>query len=195
MRNPLVTGPRIYLRLMDVDDARGLSEASLTETETWFSEDGRMPTSTMAFSHWLKESGVQHPPELLSFAICRRENDEMIGGTTIRDLDWINRNGETGSVIFRPEFRGSGYGTEAKMLTLKYGFEVLGLHAITSDVFSLNTRSAAALAKQGYRPAGRIEADICRYGTYYDTLLFDVLRPDWEEAHAAWLERQRQHEP
>jgi RimJ/RimL family protein N-acetyltransferase len=193
MRNPLVTGPRIYLRLMDVDDARVLSEANLIETETWFLEEGRMPTSILSFRHWLKEREGQQPPRELGFAICRRDTDEMIGVTTIRDLDWINRNGETGTGIFRPEFRGSGYGTEAKMLALKYGFEVLGLHAIKSDVFGPNTRSAVALAKQGYRPAGRIEADVCRYGTYYDTLLFDVLRPEWEVAYAAWLERQ--HEP
>lgn len=186
MRSPLVVGPRVYLRLMDTGDARSLADESVTETETWHSEHGRMPTSAMAFEHWLKECEKHQPPELINFTICLRENDKVIGGTAIRDLDWINRNGETGIGIFIPEYRGAGFGTEAKHLSLKYGFEVLGLHSIKSDIFELNTRSAAAIQKQGYKLAGRIEADVCRNGVYYDSLLFDILRPEWEEAYAKW---------
>ena len=52
-----------------------------------------------------------------------------------------------------------------------------------------NTRSAAALMKQGYRLAGRYKLEDVRDGVYRDALLFDVVYPDWLKAKDAWNER------
>ena len=185
MNKALVVGPRLYLRLLAAEDVPSLSAAELLETETWYSESGRIPISKMAFTHMLDEKQGS-PPERFRFAICLRESDESIGMTNIREIDWLNRNAETGTRIYDAKYRNAGYGTEAKHLVLRYAFEVLGMHAMRSDVFAPNTRSAAALIKQGYRPAGRIEAEVCRRGVYYDALVFDLLRPEWEAAFAEW---------
>lgn len=186
MADPLETGPRIYVRLMEHADARVLSQSDLIENETWYMERGRMPTSAIAFEHMLRETDTQSRRETFHLAICLRETDEMIGSTTIRNIDWVNRNAETGIRLFGSRYRHSGYGPEAKHLSLKYAFEVLGMHAMRSDVYEPNFRSVAALRKQGYREAGRIQAEICRNGIYRDILVFDLLRPEWEEAYATW---------
>jgi RimJ/RimL family protein N-acetyltransferase len=143
----------------------------------------------MAFEHFLREAEKPQTPTMFNLAICLNESDECVGGTTVRDIDWINRTAETGIVIFLEKHRNSGLGPEAKHLSLRYAFEILGMHAIRSDVYSENTRSASALIKQGYRPAGKIEAEVCRNGIYRDILLFDLLRPEWEAAYAEWREK------
>lgn len=186
MNNALVVGPRLYLRLLASEDVPSLAAAELTETETWYSETGRVPISKMAFAHIIAEKQGT-PPHIFRFAICLRESDETIGATNIREIDWINRNAETGTRIYEAKYRSAGYGTEAKHLVLRFAFEVLGMHAMRSDVFAPNTRSAAALIKQGYKPAGRIEAEVCRFGVYHDSLVFDLLRPEWEEAYEEWM--------
>jgi RimJ/RimL family protein N-acetyltransferase len=189
MPDALLTGPRVYIRLMTIDDAKILATADLLESETWHSEHGRVPTSTMAFEVSLRSADKHDLPTKFNLAICLNETDECIGSTMIRDIDWINRTAETGTRIFLDVHRNSGFGSEAKHISLRYAFHVLGLHAIRSDVYSANTRSAAALAKQGYKPAGRIRAEVCRNGVYRDSLLFDLLRPDWEAAYADWKSR------
>lgn len=189
MPDALLKGPRVYIRLMDVADAKILATADLLESETWHSEHGRVPTSTMAFEVSLRSAEKPELPTKFNLAICLNETDECIGSTMIRDIDWIHRTGETGTRIFRDAYRNSGYGSEAKHLSLRYAFQVLGMHAIRSDVYSANTRSAAALIKQGYKPAGRIKAEVCRNGIYRDALLFDLLRPEWEAAYAQWREK------
>jgi len=189
VHNAIATSERLYLRLLEPGDAVALSRASHLEPEVEFSDDGRVPTSILAFVHLIEQMDGHDIPRQLVFAICRNGDDACIGTTSIRDIDWVHRTGETGTGLLTAEDRGQGLGTEAKHMLLRYAFEVLGLHAIRSMVFSGNARSAAALGKQGYRYAGRLTAFIQKGGAYQDEFAFDVLRSDWQTAYAAWQAR------
>jgi RimJ/RimL family protein N-acetyltransferase len=78
-----------------------------------------------------------------------------------------------------PKYRGGGYGSEAKHLLLEYAFERLGLHMVRSFVTFRNTRSAAALRKQGYKEAGRLHWTFNLHGTYGNAVVFDLLAEEW----------------
>jgi len=189
MRNPVKIGARVYLRPLEVTDAQAIMIASHTEAEPGFQNHGRVPTSVMAFETWIRGLSGTATPEAVAFAICKPGVDRCLGTVMIRHIDWINRTGETGTGLLSAEDRGKGIGTEAKHLLLEYAFNDLRLHVLTAMVFSGNARSAAALAKQGYRLAGRLTADVQRGGTFHDTLVFDITRQDWEQAHARWRDR------
>jgi RimJ/RimL family protein N-acetyltransferase len=60
---------------------------------------------------------------------------------------------------------------------------------LVSHVDEPNTRSAAALANQGYRPAGRLRWTDVKNGRYVDSLVFDLTRADWLAARDAWRAR------
>ena len=184
MRNPMMSGERVYLRALEVEDAEPLALFAAEEPDT-FMYRGRQPRSPLGFASWIADAYKAQPPRNVEFAVCLREDDRLIGQMGFDDLDWINRTGETGSFLGAP-FRNAGLGTEAKHLLIEYGFEVLYLHAIMSTVFEANTRSAAALAKQGYRAAGRIRRFDVKGGIYRDLLVFDLLREEWLAARAIW---------
>lgn len=186
MRNAVKVGERIYLRQVEVADARHFAEASHLEGETRFQNDGRVPVSVLSHQRWIRELGTPGTPETISFAICRKADDALLGGTTLRHIDWVNRIAETGTGLLAAKDRGQGIGTEAKHLLLEYAFVDLGLHALNSMVYERNTRSIAALEKQGYRLAGHLTADVQRGGAFHDTLLFDITCEDWERAYARW---------
>jgi diamine N-acetyltransferase len=192
MRNPVMVGERVYLRPFEVEDAKDLAEASHHETDT-FMERGRDLGSPLAFEHWIKELYEHQPPDgEIQFAVCLTENDECIGLIGLEFVDLINGVAETGSWFHKPEYRNKGYGTEAKHLVLEYAFHRLHLERIISIVFEPNTRSAAALAKQGYQPAGRLKWDEIKDGRYQDLLIFDLLPEEWLAAREVWREEQRQ---
>lgn len=178
MRNAIKVGARVYLRALEVEDAAEFARAGAVETETAFGA-GRVPTSELAFAHWITEMSRQRPPSEITFAVCERATDRLLGGVTIRHLDWVNRVGETGSGLLDAADRGRGFGTEAKHLLLDYCFHDLGLHAVNASVLAPNTRSAAALRKQGYRLAGRLKWDTFKDGVWHDALIFDLLREEW----------------
>lgn len=191
LRNAVAIGDRIYLRLLEPEDAGPISRASHLEPEVEFSDDGRVPASALAFASWIERMQKPAIPAELAFAICRIEDGQCIGGTSIRDIDWVHRTGETGTGLLNAEDRGRGLGPEAKHLLLRYCFHELGLHAIRSMVFSGNVRSVAALGKQGYRYAGKLTAFIQKGGAYHDDLVFDLLRPEWEAAYETWQAAQK----
>jgi len=185
MRNPVAVGQRVYLRPIEERDAEALARSSVQESDTAFAEAGRVPVSVMAFQHWIRQINEDTSGREITFSICRIGDDACIGTATLRHIDLMHRTAATGSGLLAAEDRGQGLGTEAKHLVLRFAFESLGLHAISSIVYSGNARSIAALRKQGYRLAGRLTADVHRGGRFRDILLFDLLRHEWEAAYAA----------
>ncbi len=190
MRNPVMVGERVYLRAIEAEDAMNDAAMAATETDT-FMYRGRSPESPLAFEHYIAEKYKEGTPGQVEFAVCLKETDELIGFVEIDDVDWVNRTGETGS-FFAPVYRNQGYGPEAKHLLLEYGFDHLHLFAMSSFVYEANTRSAAALGKQGYRPAGRIERQDVKNGVYGAFLVFDVQRVEWLAARDVWRAQQRE---
>ena len=186
MRNPVLVSERVYLRPLEVGDAKELAEASHRETDN-FMDRGRHLISPLALEESIKEMYAQQPTEdEFVFGVCLTENDELIGTIGFEFLDLINGVAETISWFYKPEFRSQGYGTEAKHLILEYAFQRLHLERIVSYVLEPNTRSAAALMKQGYKPAGQLKYDQLKDGKFRGYLVFDLTPEDWLEAREQW---------
>jgi RimJ/RimL family protein N-acetyltransferase len=177
-KNAMLVGPRVYLRPIEAKDAEVVARASRQETETFW-DNGRFMRSAIGFSNWTENLQKEDPQEWVRFAVCLRENDEFIGSIGIDEVQYVHRNGESESEIHRQEYRGSGYGSEAKHLLFEYAFDHLKLHSLQSYVIFPNTRSAAALRKQGYREAGRLNWEYAIKGGFGNLLLFDLLAAEW----------------
>jgi RimJ/RimL family protein N-acetyltransferase len=177
-RNAVMVGSRVYLRPEEPDDAELAALRSRQETETWF-DIGRHMTSSAQYRDWIKSHEKKDPPAWITFAVCLREDDKVIGWVALLDVDYQNRFAETGSFFGDPAYRGGGYGSEAKQLLLEYAFERLGLHVLHSWVYFPNTRSAAALRKQGYREAGQINWLYSHQGGMDNMVVFDLLAEEW----------------
>jgi len=184
-----MAGERLYLRALEAGDAELVAELDAAETDT-FMWRHRIPTSPLEHEHFIADVYKQQPPRGVWFSVCLRDGDRFIGNVAVVGIDWLHRTGETASWIGPAEVRGHGYGTEAKHLLLEYCFDRIHLHVLMSEVDEPNTRSAAALAKQGYRPAGRRRWAEVKDGRYVDALLFDLTRADWLAARDVWRARQ-----
>jgi len=177
-KNAVMIGERVYLRPYEVEDAEKIAVWSRQEPETFF-DNGRDIRSGIGFAHWIRKLAEDDPQEWVRFAIVLRENDELIGGNGLADIDWIHKTAETETFLDRPEYRGGGLGTEAKHLLLEYAFERLGLHQVRSFVWDFNTRSAAALRKQGYRDAGGFHWSGIKKAEFAGDVMFDYLASEW----------------
>jgi RimJ/RimL family protein N-acetyltransferase len=176
--NAVRVGPRVYLRPIERRDAEASVRLAPRETDTNWS-NGRYMLSAESYWHEMKELQKPSPQEWVRFAVCLRATDELIGFLGIAGIDYQHRFAESESEIINPAYRGGGYGSEAKHLLFDYAFNTLGLHILQSWVLFENTRSAAALRKQGYRDAGRVHWVIPRDGTFTSMCTFDLLADEW----------------
>lgn len=177
-KNAMLVGKRIYLRPEEKADAKKVAEWTRKETESFWDIGRHLPSSVL-LANWMESHQEEDKPNWVWFSVCLRENDEPIGAVGLIDVDYVNLFAETGSYFHRPDYRGSGYGSEAKQLLLEYAFDILGLHMIQSWVYFPNTRSAAALRKQGYREAGQINWLYSHQGRFDNFVVFDMLADEW----------------
>lgn len=174
----ILVGQRVYLRAVERADLDAYALWSRRETETAFLLGRHVDSAVEMAAEW-SDAEKQALPAWVMFSVCLRDGDTFIGGVDLFDIDYQNRFAETGSFFHRPEDRGKGYGSEAKHLLLAYAFDHLGLHSVQSRVLFSNTRSAAALRKQGYRDAGRTTWTHPAGGTFGNVAFFDLLASEW----------------
>lgn len=177
-KNAIMVGKRVYLRPEEKSDAKLIAEWARKEEETFFDIGRHLPTEVL-HGHWTQQTQEGDNPGWVWFAVCLRETDEFIGAVGLINVDYVNLYAETGSFFHRPDYRGGGYGSEAKQLLLEYAFETLGLHMVESWVYFANTRSAAALRKQGYKEAGRVTWLYPYEGNFGNMVVFDLLAEEW----------------
>jgi len=133
------------------------------------------PIPMVAEERWFDE---QPRPNAIALAIETKDG-QLIGNMGLHQIDWVSRFATTGAMIGEAEFRGQGYGTDAKMILLNYAFNRLGLRKIMSHVLSFNGRSLRYSKKCGYREEARIKEMHFRNGQYYDDIILSVTREEW----------------
>jgi RimJ/RimL family protein N-acetyltransferase len=187
-KNALMVGNRVYLAPITKEDTTYAAKVWRGETETFFDIGRHLPTSH-GIRNWLDGLEKTDLPRDMLIGVYLRENGLYIGDVMLLGIDWIARTAETGSFFHDRNYRGAGYGSEAKQLLLEYAFEILDFHMVESWVLFSNTRSAAALRKQGYTEAGIMAWAYPFDGTFNNGILFDLLREEWRAMpRKAWGE-------
>ena len=176
--NAVRVGPRVYLRPLQKSDAVEMMNWARRETEPFWS-GGRFVVSQTAMEKWFENLGKSEPQTWVRFAVCLRENDVCIGAVGIDGIDYVHRRAESESEFHNLEYRGKGYGTEAKHLLFDYAFNTLGMHTLQSWVMYTNTRSAAALRKQGYRDVGIESWLVPNAGGYENFGTYELHADEW----------------
>lgn len=129
--------------------------------------------------NFIEQAKRQDEKIKISLAIVLKENNKVIGGTEIRNIN--KKDGTAGGGIWLNEqYQKNGYGTEAIKLLLEYGFKYLNLHSIRLDLISINERAHKCYLKCGFKDSGKSREEIFLNGKYYDKLHMDILENEFE---------------
>jgi ribosomal-protein-alanine N-acetyltransferase len=100
-------------------------------------------------------------------------------GTVNLEIDPETRSAMLGYAIGRPWW-GQGLATEAALVVLTWGFEVLGLVRIWASTDARHVRSQRVLEKLGMRrEAIRVGDHVRRDGMAADEVVYGISRSDW----------------
>jgi RimJ/RimL family protein N-acetyltransferase len=114
-----------------------------------------------------------------------RQTGELAGDVI---LSWHSREHAGGEIgyVFNPSLGGRGYATEAVAMTLRLGFEELGLHRIIARIDERNEPSVRLARRVGMRHEARLVENEFFKGERSTELDFAMLTDEWYAAHSLY---------
>lgn len=179
----IIDSKRILLRSWtdeDVDDlAEGLTNINVSK---WLAAVPYPYTKRDAedFVYYAKHIAEKSGDIML--AIVLKENNKVIGGTSIESIDRMHGTAG-GGIWLSEEYQKNGYGTEAFSRRIKYCFEELGLRRMENGYFPGNVKSEKMQKKLGYRDEGirRKRYRCLATGEYVDECITGLLKEEFME--------------
>jgi ribosomal-protein-alanine N-acetyltransferase len=179
MYGPVIQGRLVRLRPPKPEDASSMV-GWFEDLETTLFLGRRTPPSVEMENEWL-ESTAKDPNSVVWVV---EVDGRAVGTTGIREIDWKNGFGTTGTMIGDKSLWGKGIGRETMQLRARYAFIQLPLRKLKSSYFDGNTASGRAQAAAGYREVGRFRADRYVDGKWVDEVMTEVMREDWLKANS-----------
>jgi RimJ/RimL family protein N-acetyltransferase len=176
---PVIQGKLVRLRPPRPEDALPMV-SWFEDLEVTHFEGQRTALSVEMENSWLERTA--RDPNLVVWVM--EMDGRAVGMSVIREIDWKNGFGTTGTVIGDRSLWGTGIGRETMQLRSRYAFTQLPLRKLKSSYFDGNTASGRAQAAAGYREVGRHRADRYVEGPWVDEVITEVLRDDWLKANS-----------
>jgi RimJ/RimL family protein N-acetyltransferase len=140
--------------------------------------DGHSEGEVQRFVQMLIDYQHVVPRRKFQLALEHQETGALIGNCGIRRKDANDFEADIGYEL-DPEYWGRGLATEAARAVVRYGFEDLGLHRISSWCVADNVGSARVQEKAGLKLEGRLRHNEFYKGRWWDTLLYGLIADEW----------------
>ncbi|MED7828039.1 GNAT family N-acetyltransferase [Streptomyces chiangmaiensis] len=181
LRKPTLRGDGVLLRPVTVDDVPELmpmfrdAEASrLTGSHA----DGEPDEARIRT--WYETRRDQD--DRLDLAVVEQPTGKVIGEAVLND--WAPGNESCSfRICLVPGTYGHGLGTQATRLIVGYGFEKLGLHRISLEVYTFNPRARRVYEKVGFVAEGVLREALLWDGKRVDATVMSILAPEWFQHH------------
>ncbi|HEX6196427.1 MAG TPA: GNAT family protein [Jiangellaceae bacterium] len=115
----------------------------------------------------------------LDLAVIDNSTGSCVGEAVLNELDSDNQSCNF-RIALVPVALGRGFGTEATRLIVGYGFEKLGLHRISLEVYAFNPRAKRAYEKAGFVEEGRRRHALQWDGEWVDAIMMSMLVTEWQ---------------
>jgi RimJ/RimL family protein N-acetyltransferase len=186
---PTLTGELVILRPFTKDDLPAMSatmldpEARILTGSVHDEASARAPLTPdeeKLARDWLLTRNAQ--ADRLDLAVTARATGECVGEVVLNAWDPGNASCNF-RVFIGPRGRDRGFGTEATRLIVGYGFERLGLHRISLEVYAFNPRARRTYEKVGFRPEGVLRESLRYDGEWIDATIMSILAAEWSAHH------------
>lgn len=175
---PLLEGERIRLRAFRDDDLHDLF-AVHSDPEVmrywsfpvWTELEQARPRLESAMTG-------SDPTRLLCWAMTKRDDDRLIGGVTMYDINPEQGRAEIGYSLGSAHW-GQGLAKEALQLVLGHAFGALHLRRVEADIDPRNEASVRLIERLGFVREGVLRERWLVAGDLQDSALYGLLAREW----------------
>jgi [ribosomal protein S5]-alanine N-acetyltransferase len=181
---PILETPRLILRALRMEDAADMYE---------YAVDHEIAVNGLWEPFHTFQDSIDDLRETLEryaegpcydWAVEHKADAKMIGRIGLHGYHQKDERADLGYAYNR-RYWGQGYGTEAAMRVLEFGFCELNLHRVSASVLPDNVGSVRLLQKIGMRYEGTKREITMIRGKRDDLHSYSILKPEWLELHEA----------
>lgn len=116
--------------------------------------------------------------------IVKQSDDSAIGFIRFNFIDRSSGNVWLRMMIGEKQVWGKGYARDALTSYLTWLFDVIGIHRVTLECYSTNTRAITFYEQLGFQKEGVLREAVLISGTYHDIFSFGLLRRDFKAGYS-----------
>lgn len=145
------------------------------KNESWFGTHNISFVNSLDQKKWFESL---NPLKSLILKAIDIKTNEVIGLYKIQNIDWFNRKYDSSHDVFE-NHRGKGYSKPILEAGVDFGFEVLNMNRIDTEVIENNIASLKSALWVGYIEEGKKRKCIHKCGEYLDSIVLGILKDEW----------------
>lgn len=175
-RDIFIEGQAIVLKVLSEDDVLNsgwygwFNDAETTR----YMQQRYFPNCIPKQLHYLQQN-ILEGQNKIQLGIVPKGEKQIIGVTSLDNIDFLNRKADISIVIGEKEFLGKGLGTEAVILLLGHAFGKLSLHKVGLGVLSGHKAAIRSYEKAGFVIEGVLKDEVLLDGQYHDVTRMGIL--------------------
>jgi len=143
--------------------------------ESWFGTHKTTIVNNINQMDWIEK--VSNSTTDL-YLLAYNQAASPIGIYKISNIDWINRSYDSAHDIFK-QYRGNGYGKLVLEAGVDFGFEVLNMHRMDTEVLANNIASYKNAIYAGFSKEGFKRKAVYKCNEWLDSITMGILKEDW----------------
>lgn len=145
--------------------------------ESWFGTHNVSIINMHDQKNWFNSL---NPSKEIIFKAKKSDTLEDIGLYKISNIDWINRKYHSAHDVFK-NHRCKGFGKQILEAGVDFGFEILNMNRIDTEVLENNIASLKIAYYVGFIQEGIKRKCIYKCNEYLDSICLGILKKDWEK--------------
>lgn len=180
----MLPGEKVFLTPLDIENAE-TARAWINDPEvnTWLLS-GHIPVSREGERAFYEQSeAALQDGTGYRFEIHVADDGRYIGNCGLDDVDRVHRHAEVGICIGSLADQNRGFGRDAIVTLLRFGFDHLGLHRIAIMANDENERALHMYRSIGFTEVGRERETVYMRGRFRDHICLDMLEHEFRERY------------
>ncbi len=141
----------------------------------------KRPVSYERDLKWIEGLILNDDQKVIYFAVTPHDSDDIIGYTSISEIDYRNGTCFWSGIKISPLQSGKGIGTQVALKVLKYVFEELRMVRCKGECLENHEAVLKMLLKVGFKQEGLIRSSIFKNGVQHNQWLLSVIAVDYAE--------------
>jgi RimJ/RimL family protein N-acetyltransferase len=169
----------IFFRAFELSDAEFINSLrNIDKFENIIGGNKRF-VSLAREQKWVEDLIYNDYQDKFYVAICEKASKNIIGYTSVSNIDHINKSCFWSGIKIHPDYNGKGYGTQTGLMTLKFVFEELNMERCVAEILEEHVVIKSLVGKLGFKVEGLQRHSVFKGGFYHNQFVISILKEEY----------------